>query len=134
MSKKHNTNSESCLAFQLHDVPSNASVTSLSPVADKHFTNNFLMLGGLFRPPRFRVDFSNFSTRLNRSYVSHETQKSEILRDTHGRFHNYLRISLTERCNLRCTYCMPEEGVSLQPAEHVREITFIHILIFRCYL
>lgn len=27
------------------------------------------------------------------------------------------RISLTERCNLRCTYCMPEEGVPLQPSE-----------------
>uniref|UniRef100_A0A915E542 GTP 3',8-cyclase n=1 Tax=Ditylenchus dipsaci TaxID=166011 RepID=A0A915E542_9BILA len=29
--------------------------------------------------------------------------------------HTYLRISLTERCNLRCTYCMPEEGVQLTP-------------------
>ena len=27
-----------------------------------------------------------------------------ILTDSHGRFHNYLRISLTERCNLRCTF------------------------------
>lgn len=27
--------------------------------------------------------------------------------------HNYLRISLTERCNLRCQYCMPEQGVEL---------------------
>src|SRR3989304_6120553 len=26
---------------------------------------------------------------------------------------NYLRISVTDRCNLRCVYCMPEEGVSL---------------------
>ena len=31
------------------------------------------------------------------------------------RFHNYLRISVTERCNLRCQYCMPEEGVPLTP-------------------
>lgn len=31
------------------------------------------------------------------------------------RMHTYLRISLTERCNLRCTYCMPEEGVDLTP-------------------
>jgi sulfatase maturation enzyme AslB (radical SAM superfamily) len=29
------------------------------------------------------------------------------------RVHTYLRISLTERCNLRCLYCMPEEGVGL---------------------
>lgn len=34
--------------------------------------------------------------------------------DTFGRNHNYLRISLTERCNLRCVYCMPEEGIVLR--------------------
>lgn len=33
------------------------------------------------------------------------------LRDTFGRPHDYLRISLTDKCNLRCRYCMPEEGV-----------------------
>ena len=38
---------------------------------------------------------------------------SDFLTDTHGRQHDYLRISLTEKCNLRCTYCMPEEGVDL---------------------
>jgi len=37
--------------------------------------------------------------------------------DTFAREHTYLRISLTERCNLRCTYCMPEEGVPLQPTD-----------------
>jgi molybdenum cofactor biosynthesis protein A len=39
---------------------------------------------------------------------------SNILIDSFGRKHNYLRISLTERCNLRCFYCMPEEGVVLR--------------------
>ncbi len=34
--------------------------------------------------------------------------------DSFGRVHDYLRISLTERCNLRCFYCMPEEGISLK--------------------
>ena len=29
--------------------------------------------------------------------------------DSYGRFHNNLRISVTDRCNLRCVYCMPEE-------------------------
>lgn len=33
--------------------------------------------------------------------------------DQFGRTHNYLRISLTDRCNLRCFYCMPEEGNEL---------------------
>ncbi len=43
----------------------------------------------------------------------------DILTDTFGRKHNYLRISLTERCNLRCTYCMPAEGIQLSPKEHI---------------
>lgn len=42
---------------------------------------------------------------------------SPFLTDRHQRRHSYLRISLTERCNLRCMYCMPEEGVSLTPKE-----------------
>lgn len=37
---------------------------------------------------------------------------SSILTDQHGRFHDYLRISLTDACNLRCQYCMPEEDMS----------------------
>lgn len=40
---------------------------------------------------------------------------SEFLTDSFGRRHSYLRISLTEKCNLRCQYCMPEEGVKLTP-------------------
>ncbi|MEP0266627.1 GTP 3',8-cyclase MoaA [Dokdonia sp.] len=42
-----------------------------------------------------------------------------ILTDSFGREHNYLRISLTERCNLRCTYCMPANGIQLSPKEHI---------------
>lgn len=48
-----------------------------------------------------------------------------MLTDTFGRRHNYLRISLTERCNLRCQYCMPEEGVPLQPQDQI--LTFEEI-------
>jgi cyclic pyranopterin phosphate synthase len=40
-----------------------------------------------------------------------------MLVDTFGRRHNNLRISITDRCNLRCTYCMPEEVVFLNRAE-----------------
>ena len=43
------------------------------------------------------------------------TNSTNILQDKHNRFHNYLRISVSERCNLRCTYCMPEQGIPLQP-------------------
>ena len=33
--------------------------------------------------------------------------------DVHKRKIDYIRISITDRCNLRCVYCMPEEGVQL---------------------
>ncbi|CAA2988178.1 GTP 3',8-cyclase, mitochondrial-like [Olea europaea var. sylvestris] len=41
---------------------------------------------------------------------------SDMLIDSFGRQHTYLRISLTERCNLRCQYCMPAEGAELTPS------------------
>lgn len=47
------------------------------------------------------------------------SENKNILQDSHGRDHAYLRISLIERCNLRCTYCMPEEGVALSPKSHL---------------
>ena len=43
------------------------------------------------------------------------TNSTSILEDSFGRNHAYLRISLIERCNLRCSYCMPEDGISLTP-------------------
>lgn len=42
-----------------------------------------------------------------------------ILTDKEHRVHDYLRISLTERCNLRCTYCMPASGITLSPKSHI---------------
>ena len=45
--------------------------------------------------------------------------RSGPLEDTFGRRHNYLRISLTEKCNLRCLYCMPEEGIDLTAKEEL---------------
>ncbi len=37
--------------------------------------------------------------------------------DRFGRTHDYLRISVTDQCNLRCVYCMPEEGLEFLPNE-----------------
>src|SRR5271165_7549309 len=37
--------------------------------------------------------------------------------DTFGRTHNNLRISVTDRCNLRCVYCMPEDVKFMDRAE-----------------
>lgn len=36
------------------------------------------------------------------------------MQDQYGRNIDYVRISITDRCNLRCTYCMPEEGIAAQ--------------------
>jgi len=49
-----------------------------------------------------------------------------MIKDQQNRVHDYLRISLTERCNLRCFYCMPEEGVTLAPKSHL--MTYEEIL------
>jgi GTP 3',8-cyclase len=40
-----------------------------------------------------------------------------VLADRFGRVATDLRVSLTDRCNLRCTYCMPEEGLAWMPRE-----------------
>lgn len=53
--------------------------------------------------------------------------------DSFGREINYLRISLTDRCNLRCKYCMPEEGIDkllhedILTLEEVYEITKVFV-------
>ena len=39
--------------------------------------------------------------------------------DQYGRIIDYMRISLTDRCNLRCIYCMPEEGICQIPREEL---------------
>ncbi len=48
-----------------------------------------------------------------------------MLQDNHNRVLSYLRISVTERCNFRCVYCMPAEGVALSPREDI--LTFEEI-------
>ena len=56
---------------------------------------------------------------------------SAFLTDSFSREHDYLRISVTERCNLRCLYCMPEDGVPLSPPAHLLttpEITYLSSL------
>jgi GTP 3',8-cyclase len=41
------------------------------------------------------------------------------LTDTHGRIHDNLRVSVTDRCNIRCFYCMPEDGVKFVPKSEI---------------
>ena len=44
------------------------------------------------------------------------------MKDSHGRTIDYLRISLTDRCNFRCIYCMPEDGVQSLAHEDILRI------------
>lgn len=39
--------------------------------------------------------------------------------DKFGRMHTYLRISVTDRCNLRCIYCMPAQGIVVKPKSEI---------------
>ncbi|MFF2480630.1 GTP 3',8-cyclase MoaA [Paenibacillus sp. NPDC058071] len=50
----------------------------------------------------------------------------ERLVDRFGRVHDYLRISVTDRCNLRCLYCMPEEGMEFADADTL--LSYDHIV------
>ncbi len=50
---------------------------------------------------------------------------NERLIDTFGRVHDNLRVSVTDRCNIRCFYCMPEADVKFQPREQL--LTFEEI-------
>ncbi len=50
------------------------------------------------------------------------------LLDTFGRVHTSLRISVTDRCNIRCFYCMPEENVRFRPRSEI--LTFEEIVRF----
>ena len=44
------------------------------------------------------------------------------MKDQYGRTIDYIRISVTDRCNLRCVYCMPEEGVQSLAHEDILRI------------
>ncbi|MBT8260538.1 MAG: GTP 3',8-cyclase MoaA [Flavobacteriaceae bacterium] len=55
-------------------------------------------------------------------------KENNILKDSFGRTHSYLRLSLTELCNLRCTYCMPAEGIKLSPRSHIMNFDEIYTI------
>jgi cyclic pyranopterin phosphate synthase len=51
-----------------------------------------------------------------------------MIKDTFGRVHDYLRISLTDNCNLRCFYCMPDEQYDFAPAAKLMQVAEIETL------
>jgi GTP 3',8-cyclase len=57
-----------------------------------------------------------------------ETNNKAPLVDTFGRVHTSLRISVTDRCNIRCFYCMPNENVRFKPRHEI--LTFEEITRF----
>src|SRR5688500_3381925 len=52
-----------------------------------------------------------------------------MLLDQFQRVHDYLRISLTDSCNLRCSYCMPDENISCMPAAQLMQFDEIERLV-----
>src|SRR6476619_5670286 len=61
----------------------------------------------------------------------HSALRTPHLADSFGRRHNNLRISVTDRCNLRCTYCMPEDVTFLDKSQLLsfEEITrFVEVM------
>ena len=58
---------------------------------------------------------------------------SGALVDTFGRIHSDLRISITDRCNIRCFYCMPETGAVFSPASSLLSfdeiLRFVHVAV-----
>ena len=51
--------------------------------------------------------------------VSTSFPPASLLTDKHGRSITYLRLAITDRCNLRCRYCMPEHGVAVLSHEEI---------------
>ena len=66
----------------------------------------------------------HWAQRNSQSFLENPT--SAFLIDTFDRKHTYLRISLVERCNLRCQYCMPPDGVQLQEESKLLRAEEIH--------
>ncbi len=61
-------------------------------------------------------------------HPGHETAEADRMVDQHGRRIEYLRVSVTDKCNLRCVYCMPMEGLPWLKREELlsyEEITTI---------
>ncbi|KAF2086378.1 molybdenum cofactor biosynthesis prote [Saccharata proteae CBS 121410] len=69
--------------------------------------------------PQTSIGIPSVKRASRREAIKQAKPFSDFLTDNFSRQHDYLRISITERCNLRCLYCMPEEGVPLSPPNHL---------------
>ncbi len=72
------------------------------------------------------------STRTEATTAPAPDQSTSPLADAQGRRIDYLRLSVTDRCNYRCTYCMPEDGVSHVDKDDI--LTFEEVCaLVRCF-
>ncbi len=59
----------------------------------------------------------------------HAARPAPALKDRFGRTINYLRISLTDHCNLRCVYCMPLKGLTFAPSAELLQAEEIELVV-----
>jgi cyclic pyranopterin phosphate synthase len=72
--------------------------------------------------------FSSYNHPVPQNALKSKLTDLPILQDNHKRFHNYLRISLTEHCNFRCQYCTVSTQVDFTPKEQLlNEDQFLHL-------
>ncbi|XP_050438739.1 molybdenum cofactor biosynthesis protein 1 isoform X2 [Adelges cooleyi] len=74
--------------------------------------NNTVMMFRLLFEKQWPLNAKSMSTTKSSHLMN-------VLTDSFGRKHNYLRVSLTERCNLRCEYCMPADGIKLSNRDNL---------------
>ncbi|XP_011625432.1 GTP 3',8-cyclase, mitochondrial [Amborella trichopoda] len=114
------------LGSQVHllpDLPCSFSMVHFVHSQSAPNINSPLLSGGICEPQRVNHSQDEFFSKTYATSCANMLSEapqasaplSDMLVDSFGRMHTYLRISLTERCNLRCQYCMPAEGVELTP-------------------
>jgi GTP 3',8-cyclase len=91
----------------------------LAATAEEHSVHR-IQEGQLVKP--------SISTHSRLDAIKNAKPFSAFLTDNFQRQHNYLRISVTEKCNLRCLYCMPEEGVPQSPPPNLLTTPEIFLL------
>ena len=68
---------------------------------------------------KFKGELDKLGGHEHRHRKNNEIVGENLMRDSYGRNINYLRISVTDRCNLRCVYCMPKQGIALKEHEDI---------------
>ena len=94
--------------------------------------NSALFIGTLLRIVQFEdglyffhfvkggISFRYSTTNISKnSYIENSKLLGLKVQDSYGRTIDYVRIAVTDRCNLRCFYCMPANGMPYEPKAHL---------------